>query len=62
MRVLLVALLVSGCTTAQQFRENLGDATDVAVNPEQREIHYLREGNVEHYYRRECSGRFCEDP
>lgn len=59
-RLLPVALILAGCATAQELRDNLGDAADVAVNPEEREIHYLREGNVEHYFRRECAGKFCD--
>lgn len=60
--VALLVLALAGCTTASTLRDNLEDAADVAVNPEQRELHYIREGNVTHYLRRECSGRFCDGP
>ncbi len=55
-----VAFILGGCTAAQRLEDNAEAALEMAVNPEQRELHYLREGNTSHYYRRECSGKFCE--
>ena len=52
-----VFLILSGCENLQERAE---EALDTIADPEEREVHYLREGNTIHYLRRECAGRFCE--
>ena len=54
-----LVILVSGCSTLQTLEERGEAALETAVNPEEREIHYWREGNTIHYLKRECSGKFC---
>lgn len=60
MKVLLLAVFLAGCTTMDTLEDRAEEAADTAVNPERREVHYLREGNTIHYLRRECAGRFCD--
>jgi hypothetical protein len=66
MRILLTTIsfvllaLVSGCSALQTLEGRGAEALETAVNPEQREIHYFRDGNTIHYLKRECSGRFCD--
>lgn len=56
-----VLALVAGCETTRTLEDNTSEAVDTAVNPERREIHYIREGNTIHYRRVDCSGRLCND-
>ena len=56
----LSAVLIAGCGTLNTLEDRAEAAFDTGVNPEQREIHYLRDGNQVHYFRRECAGRFCD--
>ena len=66
MRILLTTIsfvllvLVSGCSALQTLEGRAEQALETVANPEQREIHYYREGNTIHYLKRECSGRFCD--
>ena len=53
-------VVISGCGTFQTVGDRAEEALEAGVNPEQREFHYIREGNTIHYFRRECSGKFCE--
>lgn len=57
-----LSCLLSGCGAFQTLGDRTEEAVEAGINPEEREIHYLREGNVRHYFRRECTGKFCEEP
>ena len=58
----LAALVTVSCTTLQASSEDLKSAGEMKLRPNKRIIVYEREGDTQHFYQRDCSGKFCENP
>ncbi len=55
----VVAFVLVGCGAFQQKADRYEDAARMAINPEQIEVYYRRDGNEAGFYERRCSGDPC---
>lgn len=59
-RILLLAVMLTGCSALDQKSENYKRAASMALNPERITILYERQGGNASFKETRCTGHLCE--